>query len=285
VLIFDWMDVLACPNRFLTGCTRLAGTGDKTYFPNLRVMKIFLTGFVSSLSRAPSHHRWMGSHLFHPSQHGLSVSMAAAKAPLTMMDYSSTAIQFFMSERVTAALIAGASLTSLFSMSKLAREVGSSKKDHSILVWALTRFYHGLCLISVLLTLNVVVTSTCASSILMLEKCNGLAGSAYEFLMREMRYEFITTQWSLLVGLLAFLMSIGIRTLLEFDLLKKEKRSLACFVVLSISSLLTHLISYVNSTLHEWPNILGESFLFVLGTCVYTIGLATYHKLFLHLNF
>jgi hypothetical protein len=233
-------------------------------------MKIFLTGFASSLVRAPIHrgvsqflpspnYHWIGPHSFRLS-HGLTLSMAGAQSPL--MDYSSAAIQFFMSERVTAALIAGASLTSLFSMTKLAREVGSSKKDHSVLVWALTRFYHGLCLISVLLNLNVVVTSTCASSILMLEKCNGIASSAYEFLMREMRYEFITTQWSLLVGLLSFLISIGIRTLLEFDLLNKEKRSLAAFVILSISSLLTHLISYVNSTLHEWPNMIGKSFIF-----------------------
>lgn len=180
--------------------------------------------------------------------------------PLT--DFTGAAIQFFNSERVTAALIAGASLSSLFSLAKLAKEVGSTPKTkddlHQTLTWTLTRLYHGLCLMSVLLSLNVVVISTLACSTLLLENHNGMAFNAYEFLFRELRYEFITTQWSFLMGLLSFIVSIATRSLLEFDLIRKGRRRSGLFVVFSISALLAHLVSYINSTLHMWPNLAGR---------------------------
>jgi hypothetical protein len=178
-----------------------------------------------------------------------------------LTDFTGAAIQFFNSERVTAALIAGASLSSLFSLAKLAKEVGVTPKVkndyHQTLTWALTRLYHGLCLMSVLLSLNVVVISTLACSTLLLEKHNGMAYNAYEFLFRELRYEFITTQWSFLMGLLSFIVSIATRSLLEFDLIRKGRRRSGLFVVFSISALMAHLISYINSTLHQWPNLAG----------------------------
>lgn len=178
-----------------------------------------------------------------------------------LTDFTGAAIQFFNSERVTAALIAGASLSSLFSLAKLAKEVGVTPKVkddyHQTLTWVLTRLYHGLCLMSVLLSLNVVVISTLACSTLLLEKHNGMAYNAYEFLFRELRYEFITTQWSFLMGLLSFIVSIATRSLLEFDLIRKGRRRSGLFVVFSVSALLAHLVSYINSTLHHWPNLAG----------------------------
>ena len=175
-----------------------------------------------------------------------------------LADYTGPAIQFFMSERTTAALIAGASLSSLFSLVKLVKDVSDGPTKPSVTSVILARLYHALCLVAILLSLNVVVTATCACTMLFLEKHNGLAYSAYEFMFRELHYEYVTTRWSFLTALLSFIVSIATRSLLEFDLLKKGKKKVAAFVILSISALVFHLVSYVNSTLHTWPNLAGK---------------------------
>jgi hypothetical protein len=50
-------------------------------------------------------------------------------------------------------------------------------------------------------------------------------------------------------------MAVGGRILLEFDLLKKGRGRFAPFVVLSLGSLITFLISYVNSNLISYSNL------------------------------
>lgn len=182
-----------------------------------------------------------------------------------LADYTGAALQFFTSVRTPAALIAGASLSSLFSLVNLVNDIGDDdnkeeeeggkKKKYSQLTVILARIYHGLCLTSLILSLNVIVTATAAATTLLLENHNGMAYNAYAFLNRELRYEFITTRWSFLTCLLSFITSIAARSLLEFDLLRKGRRRLALVVVFSMSALLAHLLSYVNSTLYNWPNM------------------------------
>ena len=188
-----------------------------------------------------------------------------------LADYTGAALQFFTSVRTPAALIAGASLSSLFSLVNLVNDIGDDdnkeeeeggkKKKYSQLTVILARIYHGLCLTSLILSLNVIVTATAAATTLLLENNhhnNGMAYNAYAFLNRELRYEFITTRWSFLTCLLSFISSIAVRSLLEFDLLRKGRRRLALVVVFSMSALLAHLLSYVNSTLYNWPNMAGK---------------------------
>ena len=191
-----------------------------------------------------------------------SLSMGAEK----LVDYTSAAVSFFSSVRVPSALIAGASLSSLFSLVKLVDDIDSkSGKLNSRYDFLLARVFHALCLASLILSLNVIVTATTAATMLLLENHNGLAANAYEFMNREIRYEFVTTRWSFLTCLLSFIASIAVRTILEFDLLKTGRRKLGLVVVLSMSSLMCHLLSYVNGTLYCWSN-LGEMTLDVFGT-------------------
>lgn len=191
-----------------------------------------------------------------PSLSTTSLHMISEK----LTDYTGAAIQFFTSVRVPAALIAGSSLSSLFSLVKLVDEIGDkkNKRKYRPVTFLLARVYHGLCLTSLILSLNVIVTSTSAATTLMLGTHDSMAVSAYAFLNREFRYEFITTRWSFLTCLLSFIASIATRSLLEFDLLRKGRRRLALVVVFSMSSLLTHLLSYINSTLYNWPNLGGK---------------------------
>jgi hypothetical protein len=123
----------------------------------------------------------------------------------------------------------------------------------------LLRLFHGLSLLSLLLSLNTIVSTTVAATTLLLGQHNGLAANAYVFMNREIRYEFVTARWSFLSCLLTFIGSIAVRCFLEFDLLMKSKsrKRLALVVAFSTMALLTHLISYINSSLHCWNN-LGE---------------------------
>jgi hypothetical protein len=57
--------------------------------------------------------------------------------------------------------------------------------------------------------------------------------------------------------LLFFLSAVGGRILLEFDLINGEKKRYGPFVVLMWVSLVSFLLSYINSVLNCWPNLLA----------------------------
>jgi hypothetical protein len=173
-----------------------------------------------------------------------------------LKDYQGAALSFFTNVRVPAALIAGTSVGSLFSLVKL---VNSEKHGSPFQSWLL-KVYHILCLATLILSLNVVVTATAASTTLLLGDHVGMATSAYEFLNREIRYEFVTTRWSYLMANLLFIAGITTRAVLEFELLNANRRRFAVVVVLTMTALLTHLLSYVNSTLHCWDSLIDMTF-------------------------
>jgi hypothetical protein len=61
------------------------------------------------------------------------------------------------------------------------------------------------------------------------------------------------SSWSLLTSLLAFLVSVCGRLLLEFRLL--ERKRLAVTALLLMGSLISFLVSHVNSSLHCWEHL------------------------------
>lgn len=182
--------------------------------------------------------------LQHPTRTALSMA-------LPLKDFSGAALAFFNNVRVPAALIAGANLSSLFSFVKL---VNAEKKASRLQNW-MVQLFHFLCFNSLLSSISVIVTSTAASTTLMLGDHNGMAESAYDFLNREMRYEFVTTRWSFMLSNLMFIAGIATRAILEFDLMQPKRRRLALIMVLLMTSLVTHLLSFVNSTLHCWNSL------------------------------
>lgn len=167
----------------------------------------------------------------------------------------SAALGFFSGIRIPAALIAGSSLSTFFSMTKTNITPTSSpleKKWQDRLVFT----YHALSFISLLLSLNVVITATAAGTTLLLDTYDSVAVSAFEFLKGEMYYELMTTRWSFFVSLLCFLGSVTTRAFIEFDLLKPKRRKLGKVLLLSVGAFVTHLISFINSCLYTSPNLL-----------------------------
>lgn len=141
----------------------------------------------------------------------LSSPTSIAAAPV-MLDFSAEALGFFNGVRIPSALIAGSSLGAVFSLVSLANKNRSELPRVDVV---LLRIYHVFALASLVLSLNVVVMSTVASTTLLLDHHDTIAHSAYQFLNREMRYEFTITRWSFLMSILCFLVGVTSRALLE----------------------------------------------------------------------
>ena len=171
-----------------------------------------------------------------------------------LADYSKDAISFFSGIRTPATLIAGSSLTALFTLSQ--RTKPDAVRKQSRLENRLVLIYHVCSLISLLLSINVILMTTATSTILLLGLENPNALSAYELLRRDLDYEFTLTRWSFLSSMFSFLTAVTLRILLEFDLLHVPHRfRTACFTLASVSILFFHLLSFVNRRLHSWPNL------------------------------
>ena len=207
----------------------------------------FLAPAVNSFAPPSSAFSLLRSNA-HELQHSTRTALSMV---LPLKDFSGAALAFFNNVRVPAALIAGANLSSLFSFVKL---VNAEKKASRLQNW-MVQLFHFLCFNSLLSSISVIVTSTAASTTLMLGDHNGMAESAYDFLNREMRYEFVTTRWSFMLSNLMFIAGIATRAILEFDLIQPKRRRLALIMVLLMTSLVTHLLSFVNSTLHCWNSM------------------------------
>ena len=189
---------------------------------------------------------------------GLLMSAGAAEA---------AALGFFSGVRIPAALIAGSSLGALFSLvDRTSRNGGEEEEGGGKAAGAdggrrwedrLVATYHVLSLVSLLLSLNVVITATAAGSTLLLDvQGSSGASSAFEFLAGEMRYELLTTRWSFFAGLLSFLGAVAARVLVEFDLLaSRRRRKFAGVFLLCASSLATHVVSIINGSLYSTTNL------------------------------
>jgi hypothetical protein len=88
-----------------------------------------------------------------------------------------------------------------------------------------------------------------------------MAKTAHVLLTREFEYKFVIVPWSMTASLLLFIAVVMVRLVLEFDLLNDPARKdTAGFVLLSVVSLMAHLLSYINSTLclaDSWSNLGG----------------------------
>jgi len=188
----------------------------------------------------------MGASLFRGASGVASVVQQQA-------DYTNTAISYFTSIRIPAALIAGSSLAALFTLTD--RISDDKMQERSRIETIVLIAYHILALASLLLSLNVVVTSTASANSILLAPQNPLAANAYEFLMRDFEFEFLVTRWSFFSSLFSFLGSLGGRCLVEFDLLCKRRVRSALLILFSVSALFFHLLSFVNSRLFTYPDM------------------------------
>jgi len=202
-------------------------------------------------------------------------SSSATTALSVMADRTHAAIDFFNSIRTPSALIAGSSLAALFSLMELMKV--ENLKKASKLERLLLLIYHLSSLASFGLSVIVLVSTTATSnSILFGGISDPMASSTFEFLMRECPFDYMLTRWSFYTSLLAFLGSVVIRTLLQFQLLRKDRRRSAILVGCSLGSVFFHLLSFVNDHLVSSANLFTMA---ITITKMYIADVLKGHKL------
>lgn len=193
--------------------------------------------------------------------------VAASAATSAAKDYSSAAVAYFTSIRVPAALIAGSSMANLFTLVDESADGGEAKRRTQLQTLVLIA-YHVLTLTSLLLSLNVIVTSTATANSMLFGMKDPMASSVFALLKREYEFEFQLTRASFFVGILSFLAAIAARALVQFELLTKRRLSSAILVLSSFGTLFFHLVSYINASLLCYEN-LGAMVWSVLKTWFY----------------
>lgn len=172
-----------------------------------------------------------------------ATAVATVVGARTTENYVAVASSYFTSIRIPAALIAGSSLAAFFSLVDQAGE-GSRKTSRADAI-ALSVF-HGLAMIALMLSLNVIIIATATAHLLLLGTTEPMATSGYAFLQRNCEYEFLLTRWSFFMSLFSFLGCVAARALVEFRLLRRKRVRSAIVVSSSIGALIFHLVSFVN---------------------------------------
>jgi len=177
--------------------------------------------------------------------------MGKAATEIVLKDYSGAIGGFFSGVRVPASLITGASLGALFTMT-------GRLKDKSVLTrteLVLVKIYNALVLASFVLSLSTVVFATAGNTAVLHGGFDPMATSAYALLVDKFHYDFVATRLGFLLALVAFIKAVFVRTIIEFDLIKADSHhGLMCVSLIGVS-LACHLLSYINSTLFCWSNL------------------------------
>lgn len=171
-----------------------------------------------------------------------------------LKDFSGDAKGYFAGIRTPAALIVGSTLGALFIFSKAS--FGSENRSTKLF---LGRLYNALMLASFSLSFTTMILSTTATVSMLHGRFDPMAETAYLMLRREFDFEFTLTRWAFIMALLFFLSGIIVRAIIEFDLLKRAHRNHAIGLILVFTSLISQMLSYINTTLWCWPNLLVMS--------------------------
>lgn len=173
---------------------------------------------------------------------------------------TTAAINFFHGFQLPTIFIAGVSLAGLFAMTEGVNNTSVMSKLQVFLL----RLYHITSLLSLCLSLSSIVTSTTATTLLLLsdfsiipqyEQKMGL--DAYQFLRSNLNFEFLYTRWSFLVSVTFLIVSTTIRMLLQFELFKPKRRLAGWSCVSTMTGILAFIIGYSNTTQHCWPHFWG----------------------------
>lgn len=170
------------------------------------------------------------------------------------------AINFFDGSKFPAILVAGASLAALFGMTEGVNNTYGMTKLQLFLL----RLYHVTSLLSFCLSLSSLVTSSTATTLLLLSEFSvvpradqKLGLDAYHFLRSNLNFEFLFTRWSLFVSVVFLFMSTTMRMLLQFELFKPKRKLAGWSVVSFMTGVMSFIIGYANITQHCWPSFWG----------------------------
>lgn len=177
-----------------------------------------------------------------------TTSTSAHAISPSLTDCTAAAAGFFGGVRIPASLIAGSCLAQMFVVSN--REPKSQVDD------TLIKLNKATMILSFLLTMITVVVSTAANVSILRGRFDPLAESAYYLLKREFELEFVTARVTFLLGCFSFLVGVSNRIVLEYELLRKDKRDVLKIISFALIGVVSALASYINSTLFCWNDFI-----------------------------
>ena len=196
-----------------------------------------------------------------------------AATAAALQNFAGEAEGYFWGIRTPASLILGASLGALFTDVNDRDEMKARTRAER----ECTRLYNSCVLLSFMLSLCTVVFATAAGLTILHGDFNPMAESAYALLMQQFEFEYLTVRLSYLSSLLSFVIGIAGRILLEYKLLHKERREEAIVVCFGLSAVVTHLWSYINSTLYSSQSLVGMAM--KLGAIIVQRAVIQHHPL------
>ncbi len=184
--------------------------------------------------------------------------MKTSEGDLLFNNYSSEALRFFLNYRTPAAIIAAASLQCLLHLTRIHHKQGRKEKERNRLELWIVTFCHLHFLLSFVLSMVVLVISTTAEITIYRSESKPLTENTFDLLDKEFHFEFAAVRWCFLGCALCLLKGCGSHILLEYNLLKKEKRTEASVVFFAFLSILTGFVSCMNAsgTTKPWKNLL-----------------------------
>lgn len=183
----------------------------------------------------------------------LTSTSAIAAGGGALRDYTNVAASFFTGIRTPASLVAGSVLAALFVFSNRLANIQNEEKSSKLLL----RINFATMLTTWTLAMTTILVSTSAGVSIMHGNFNPMASTSYALLLREFEYEYVMCRFCFLSSILCFITGVAQRLMIELRLNKRENVFAAFGVGLLASSLLSHLTSYINSTLYSFPNLIA----------------------------
>lgn len=162
-------------------------------------------------------------------------------------------------------LVVASALGALFLLSKT--KFSQDTENRQIKLF-LVRLYNALMFVAFALSFTTMILSTVASVQMLHGRFDPMAETAYLLLRREFDFEFVLTRWAFIVSLLCFVDGIMVRAFLEFDLLRKSKRNQAMCLVLGVTAIVSQMLSYINTHLFCWPNLVSMTVFVIQVSCL-----------------
>jgi hypothetical protein len=165
-----------------------------------------------------------------------------------------TCFAFFESIKVPSTLIAGASLTSLFTFTREVQETYNFSKLQVMLL----RVYHMFSLLTFCLSITTVLTSQTATTSLLLNSNRLLAGEsldAFAFLRANMNFEMLVARCSFIYSIFSFFLATTFRMFVEFGLFSPTRRTAGTMVSSMMAAVVCFLLSFANTSQVGLPGL------------------------------
>jgi hypothetical protein len=152
--------------------------------------------------------------------------------------------------RLPATFLATQALNSLFRLRE-SRQILNLESEKTLT--SITQF---LALVAFMAAITSVVSGTAAGVMILNGDFNPMAPTAYELLIRDFEFEFLSVRLNFITAIFAFVVGTGTQSIVQFDLLEPGREKLLYMFLGAVVSINSYLISYFNHHIYEYGSLL-----------------------------